>query len=162
MYTVQRYYTFCSHTTVTDNLQLPATFPPPLWLEMQVEGSLCLPPPPLLLEMRPEGPSLPTTPSIAQNAAATTPSITQNANGGLSLPATPSIAQNASKGVPSASHHHLQYFSVPHVFRSEPIGATQYHSDSERTPNFRLESARNLIRSERFQSDSERILSGII
>ena len=28
VYTVQRYYTFCSHTTVTDNLQLPATSPP--------------------------------------------------------------------------------------------------------------------------------------
>ena len=33
-----------------------------------------------------------------------------------------------------------QYFSVPHVFRSEPIGTTQNWSDSEQTPNFRSES----------------------
>jgi len=60
------------------------------------------------------------------------------------------------------THRARQYFSVPHIFRLEPIGATRYHSDSEQTANFRSESTRNPIGSEQFQSDSEWILSGML
>jgi len=55
-----------------------------------------------------------------------------------------------------------QYFSVPHIFQSEPIGATQYRSDSEQTDNFRSESTWNPIGCERFRSDSKWIPSGML
>ena|SRR6266545_785316 len=36
-----------------------------------------------------------------------------------------------------------QYFSVPHVFQSEPVGSNRFHSDSDLDTNFRADSEWN-------------------
>jgi len=68
---------FLLHTTVTDNLQLPATFPPSV--ARNASGGVPLP--------------------------ATSLPVARNASGGVPLPAaTPSIARNANGGPLSACH----------------------------------------------------------
>ena len=49
----------------------------------------------------------------------------------------------------------FQYFSVPHRYRAVPIGTTRNRSDSEQTPNFRLESERFWAVLIGFRADSE-------